>query len=64
MDGSANKVLFFWPVFIASHFFLAVAGGMLIGFFPKPWSAGFTTTLVLNPTHQQSPSPLSLLAIS
>jgi len=35
MESSAKKVLFFWPVLLALHFLLAVAGGMLIGFLPE-----------------------------
>lgn len=35
MESSANRVLFFWPVLMACHFLLAVAGGTLIGFLPE-----------------------------
>ena len=34
LEGSANRVLFFWPVLLACHFFLAVAGaGSLLQIF-------------------------------
>jgi hypothetical protein len=35
MEYSFSRVLLFWPVLLASHFFLAVAGAMLIGFVPE-----------------------------
>jgi len=35
LESSGNRRLLLWPVLLACHFFLAVAGGMLIGFFPE-----------------------------
>jgi hypothetical protein len=35
MENSVNRVLFFCPVLLASHFVLAVAGAMIVGFLPE-----------------------------
>ena len=35
VESSIQKVLFSWPVLLVFHFFVAAAGGMLIGFIPE-----------------------------
>jgi hypothetical protein len=48
-ESSTDRALFFWPGVLAAHYFIAVAGAMLIGFLPEVLISPLYHTTSLEP---------------